>query len=91
MLCRIGGDDGTFERIRPCWLLIAKVVCCGALVLAATGAISFAGFVSWLVGGGPIWLAAAVLVLFATYLWRRRPRMNDTSVRKASVSAPLSR
>ncbi len=55
-------------------LLAAKIVCCGAIVLAATGAISFAGLASWLVGGGYFWLAAAVLAIVGIYLWRHRAR-----------------
>ncbi|MBA8907587.1 hypothetical protein [Aminobacter ciceronei] len=62
-------------------LLAAKIVCCGALVLAVTGAISFAGLASWLVGGGYLWLAAAVLAIVGIYLWRRR----SAYVRSAQV------
>lgn len=70
-------------------LLAAKIVCCGAIVLAATGAISFAGLTSWFVGGGLFWLAAAALAIVGIYLWRRSARMNDNSVRKGSVSHPV--
>lgn len=55
-------------------LVAAKIACCGALVLAATGAVSFAGLASWLVGGVYLWLAAAALGLIGLYLWRRSAR-----------------
>jgi hypothetical protein len=44
-------------------LIVAKVVCCGGLALAATGALS--GFGAWLVGGGYLLrggIAGAVLL-----------------------------
>lgn len=70
-------------------LLAAKIVCCGAIVLAATGAISFAGLASWLVGGGYFWLAAAALAIVGIYLWRRSAGVNDSGVRKGAVSQPI--
>ncbi len=69
-------------------LLTAKIVCCGALVLSATGAISFAGLVSWLAGSGLFWLAA-VLAIIGVYLVRRSVRMNDNNVRNGPASHRL--
>jgi len=70
-------------------LLAAKIVCCGAIVLAATGAISFAGLASWLVGGGYFWLAAGTLALVGFYPWRRSARVNDNRVGKDAVGQPI--
>ncbi|MFU0505258.1 hypothetical protein [Pseudaminobacter sp. NGMCC 1.201702] len=53
-------------------LLAAKIVCSCALVLAATGAISFAGHASWLTGGGLFWLAADVLAVIGIVGWRQQ-------------------
>ncbi len=51
-------------------LVLAHVVCCGGLVLVATGALSGVG--TWLFCGGLIWLgAAAVLAAAGLMLWRR--------------------
>ena len=51
-------------------VLAAHVVCCGGIVLVATGALSGVG--TWLFDGGLIWLgAAAVLVAAGLMLWRR--------------------
>lgn len=70
-------------------VLVAHVVCCGGLLLVATGAISFAGLASWLSGGGNFWLAAAVLAIIGIVLWRRSVRANDNGVRKEAVTHPL--
>jgi len=69
-------------------LLAAKIVCCGALVLAATGAISFAGIVGWLVGSGLFWLAA-VLAVIGIFLWRRSTRPSRSDARKDAIAHPL--
>ncbi len=50
-------------------LLVAKVVCCGGLVLFATGALS--GFGAWLSEGGLVWLSAAALAVAAGFALRR--------------------
>ncbi len=51
-------------------VILAHVVCCGGIVLVATGALSGVG--TWLFGGGLIWLgAAAVLAAAGLMLWRR--------------------
>ncbi|WP_159587667.1 hypothetical protein [Chelativorans xinjiangense] len=69
--------------------LAAKIVCCGTLVLAATGAISFASLASWLVGGGFSWLAAAVLAVIGIILWRHSARSSASDVRNGAVTHPL--
>jgi membrane protein implicated in regulation of membrane protease activity len=69
-------------------LLAASIVCCGALVLAATGAVSFAGLGSWLVGGGYFWIAAAVLAVVGIYLWRQSARINGDEAGKGDVTYP---
>ncbi|MBL8580279.1 MAG: hypothetical protein JNK47_24035 [Mesorhizobium sp.] len=70
-------------------VLAAHIVCCGALVLAATGVISFAGLASWLVGGGLFWLAAAVLAVVGIILWRRSVRPGGSDVHIDAVTRPL--
>ena len=49
------------SRLAP--LILMKTVCCGGLVLIATGALS--GLGTWLFDGGLIWLALAGLALVA--------------------------
>ena len=54
-------------------LIAAKIVCCGTLVLAATGALSGVG--GWLMDGGLVWLVP--IAAFAIAGWailRRRTR-----------------
>ena len=52
-------------------LILAKVVCCAALVLAATGALG--GIGAWFIDSGVIWLAGAfALTAAGMVLWRRR-------------------
>jgi membrane protein implicated in regulation of membrane protease activity len=70
-------------------LIAAKIVCCGALVLAATGATSLAGFASWLAGGGLFWLSVVILAIIGIYLWRRSAGKNDDNVCKARACRPL--
>jgi copper chaperone CopZ len=53
-------------------LIAAKLVCCGGLVLFATGALSLAGVAGWLQEGGFVWLAVVGLSVVALYLWRSR-------------------
>ncbi|MCT9000615.1 hypothetical protein [Chelativorans intermedius] len=68
---------------------VAHIVCCGGLVLAATGAVSFAGFANWLVGGGLFWLVAAVLAVTGIVLWHRSARPSGSDVRTDAVTHPL--
>ncbi len=54
-------------------LIAAKIVCCGGLVLFATGVLTVNGIGTWLLGGGAVWLvlgAAAAAILWV--LWRRQ-------------------
>jgi membrane protein implicated in regulation of membrane protease activity len=60
------------DRRGLAWFLAAKVVCCGGLLLVATGALSLAGLGSWFFGDGITWLAIAGLVGALLYLWRRQ-------------------
>lgn len=69
-------------------LLVAKVVCCGALVLAATGALSLGGLADWLFDGGIVWLGMAALVVTMFYLWRRHraERLSREQRKRANAS-----
>ncbi len=50
---------------------LAHVVCCGGIILVATGALSGVG--AWLLDGGLAWVGLAVIVAAAGYfLWRRQ-------------------
>lgn len=63
--------DNEPKRGGPTALILAHAVCCGGLVLVATGALS--GMGAWLLDGGLTWLVlAAVLGAAGLFLWRRR-------------------
>ena len=51
-------------------VLVANVVCCGGIVLVATGAVG--GLGTWLLDGGLTWLAVPALVAAAGLLLLRR-------------------
>ena len=51
-------------------LLLAHVVCCGGLVLVATGALG--GLGAWLLDSGLAWLGAGGIAIAVLLLWRRR-------------------
>ena len=52
-------------------LALAHVVCCGGILLFATGALS--GIGAWLAGSGLPWTALAlVLGVGGVFLWRRK-------------------
>lgn len=53
------------------WLLAAKVVCCGGLLLVATVTLSLGGLTSWFFDGGIAWLAIAGFAGASLYLWWR--------------------
>lgn len=58
-------------------LLLGKLVCCGGLILVATGAASGVG--AWLLEGGLIWLLLAAAVgVPGGYLLRRRALLAET-------------
>lgn len=63
------------------WLLALKAVCCGLLLLALTGLLSFSALGAWAAGAGLPWLAAAALLAAVSYLlWRvrrNRPRQPE--------------
>jgi hypothetical protein len=52
-------------------LIAAKVVCCGGLVLFATGVLTVNGIGTWLLGGGAIWLVLGGFAVTLLILWRR--------------------
>ena len=53
-------------------LFLAHVVCCGGLVLVATGALG--GLGAWPLDSGPAWFGAGGLVVAVPFLWRWRRR-----------------
>jgi MYXO-CTERM domain-containing protein len=64
-------------------LILAKAICCGALLLAATGALS--GFGAWLFDGGLVWIALAGLALLVGLAFRRRRRQHDEACSRQTV------
>ena len=52
-------------------LLLAHIVCCGGILLLATGALG--AFGAWFVEDGLIWLAVGGAAVAAAFLVRRRP------------------
>ena len=65
-------DSGPRGRAWPA-LILAHVVCCGGLVLVATGAVG--GLGAWLLDSVQAWLGAggiAIAVLLLWRWWRRR-------------------
>ena len=59
-------------------LFVAHVVCCGAIILIATGALS--GVSAWLLEGGLSWvLLAGALGVLGGFLLRRWARPAETS------------
>ena len=74
-------------------LIAAKIACCGALILASTGALSLAGVAGWLRGEGIVWLAIAAIAAMVLYLWWRRRRADPVGVprrTRAMASPPRS-
>ena len=61
-------------------LIALKVVCCGALVLWATGAL--VGLGAWALDGGLLWLAVAVAAAAAGLALRRRRRPRPQGERR---------
>lgn len=53
-------------------LIAAKLVCCGGLLLFATGVLTVNGIVTWLSGGSAIWLVLGALAVALFVLWRRQ-------------------
>ena len=69
-------------------LIAAKVVCCGGLVLVATGALSTVG--AWLAAGGYVWTGAAAgaLLIGLSLLYRRRGRADVRDDEDAALGYP---
>lgn len=66
-------------------LLLAKIACCGGLVLVATGAAS--GLGAWLLGDGLVWVAGALAALaVGALLIRRRAKPSQASGLPAAAS-----
>lgn len=53
-------------------LIAAKLVCCGGLVLFATGVLTVNGIGTWLLGGGAVWLVLGAAAAVLLVLWRRQ-------------------
>ncbi len=53
-------------------LIAAKLVCCGGLVLFATGVLTVNGIGIWLLGGGAVWLVLGAAAAVLLVLWRRQ-------------------
>ncbi len=70
-------------------LIAAKIVCCGGLVLAATGALSTVG--AWLTAGGYVWAGAAAgtLLVGLALLYRRRGRADVRDDEDAALGPPV--
>src|SRR3546814_2645076 len=73
------------------WPLAAKIVCCGALLLAATGALSLSAIGAWFLDGGMIWPAAGGLAIAAVYLWRQRTRCRGAETAEVGRGADAVR
>ena len=73
------------------WLLLAKAMCCGGILLAATGALSLGGLTGWLLEGGIVWLAVAALGIVAVYFWWRRHAGRPPAWRQDQGTAPRRR
>ncbi len=74
------------SRLAP--LILVKIVCCGGLVLVATGALSGVG--TWLLDGGLIWLALAGLALVAWLALRGRRRVQVGWYENSCARSPVS-
>ena len=72
------------------WLVVAKMVCCVGLLLAATGALSLGGLASWFLDGGIVWLAIAALAVMTFYLWHRYRAERQSREQRRRASTPRS-
>lgn len=66
---------------------LAHVVCCGGLLLAASGGLGWV--VAWLVDGGLAWIAAAIVLLGAGLILRGR-ESHKAKTSDAARGAPQS-
>ncbi len=67
-------------------LIAAKLVCCGGLMLFATGVLTVNGIGTWLIGGGTIWLVLGALAVALFVIWRRRRTGSAPSDRRAEAA-----
>lgn len=74
------GDRGMY------WLIGAKIVCCGVLLLVIVGVLSLGGIAAF-VTGNALPLAGAALVAVAVFVQRRRSRRRGAD-RPAFTDAP---
>lgn len=76
--------DDPKPRFGMVGLVVAKVVCCGGLVLVLVGSGALSGVGAWLLDQGLTWLVVAgVLAAAGLLLWRRR--------RRRALAVPLER
>jgi len=75
------GDRGMY------WLIGAKIVCCGALLLVLTGVLSVAAIAAFITGNA-LPLAGAALVVAAVFVHRRISRRGAADRRAHSDSQP---
>ncbi len=73
-------DNGPKGGAGPA-LILAHVVCCGGLILVATGAVG--GLGAWLLDSGLAWLVAGGIAIAVLLLWRRWRRRGAVSDRPA--------
>jgi len=58
-------------------LIAVKTVCCGGLLLFATGVLTIDGVLLWLRGSGFAWIAALGVVIAAVVFFRHRRGAGD--------------
>ncbi len=67
-------------------LIAAKLVCCGGLVLFATGVLTVNGVGTWLLGGGAVWLVLGGVAVTLSVLWRRQRTRGTPSNRRTDAA-----
>ena len=68
-------------------MALAHMVCCGGILLLATGALG--GIGAWLTDGGYVWVGVAVGAVVVGALIRRRQAPPGERPREASVGRPV--
>lgn len=68
-------------------LIAAKILCCGAVVLAATGALT--GLGAWFSDEGVVWLGAAGLLVAAVLVVGLRRRRRAQARAEESIRGPV--
>ncbi len=66
-------------------LILAKLVCCGGLVLVLLGGGALSGIGTWLLDEGLVWLVAAIAASAVGLLLWRRQRRAQAALRQAGV------